>query len=91
MRSKNDGPLIGAALRAVYGQDYPGGVELVHIDSGSTDGTLDAIRATKPHKLIEIRPEEYVPGVVLNRGMREAQGEWVVFLNSDGEPANTSG
>jgi rhamnosyltransferase len=90
MRSKNDGPLIGAVLRSVYNQDYPGGVELVHIDSGSTDNTLDTIRATKPWKLVEIKASDYVPGVVLNRGMRESHSDWVVFLNSDAEPVNRS-
>ena len=88
MRSMNDGPLIAATLRSVYAQDYSGGVELIHIDSGSRDNTVEEIQATKPWKLIQIRPEEYVPGVVLNRGMREARSEWVVFLNSDAEPAN---
>ncbi len=88
MRSMNDGPLIAATLKAVYDQDYPGVVELIHIDSGSKDNTVEAIQSTKPHKLIQILPREYVPGVVLNRGMRESQGDWVVFLNSDAEPAN---
>lgn len=88
MRSMNDGLLIGATLNGVYGQDYPGGVELIHIDSGSSDNTVDVIKKTNPCKLIQILPSEYVPGVVLNRGMRESKGDWVVFLNSDGEPAN---
>lgn len=88
MRSKNDGPLIGGALRAVHRQRYPAQVRLVHIDSGSTDRTLGVIAAYQPWKLIKIRPEEYVPGVVLNRGMRETAGDWVVFLNSDAEPAD---
>lgn len=90
MRSMNDGPLIAATLRALYDQDYPGGIELIHIDSGSSDDTVEKIKATNPWKLIQIRPEEYVPGVVLNRGMRAARSEWVVFLNSDAEPANRS-
>ncbi len=88
MRSMNDGPLIAATLKGVYEQDYSGGVELIHIDSGSRDNTVEIIQSTHPHKLIQILPKEYIPGVVLNRGMRESQGEWVVFLNSDGEPAN---
>jgi rhamnosyltransferase len=88
MRSMNDGPLIGAVLRKVYAQDFPGGVELVHIDSGSSDNTVAEIKATTPWKLIQIKPEEYVPGVVLNRGMRESRSDWVVFLNSDAEPAD---
>ena len=88
MRSKNDGALIGATLRAVHAQDYPAGFELIHIDSGSTDNTVEVIRSFNPAKLIEIKASEYVPGVVLNRGMREARSQWVVFLNSDCEPVD---
>jgi rhamnosyltransferase len=88
MRSKNDGPLIGAVLRGIFRQRHVPPVRLVHIDSGSTDQTVEVINSFRPHRVIQIRPEEYVPGVVLNRGMRETTGEWVVFLNSDAEPAN---
>jgi rhamnosyltransferase len=88
MRSKNDAALIGATISAVRGQDYPGPIEMIHIDSGSTDGTVEIIRESRPAKLIQIRAEEYVPGAVLNRGMREASSAWVVFLNSDCEPVN---
>ncbi|SRR5579862_238834 len=90
IRSKNDGPLIGATLKGVYNQDYPGALEVIHIDSGSTDDTVEIIKASRPAKLIQIKAEEYVPGVVLNRGMREASSPWVVFLNSDAEPAGRS-
>lgn len=88
MRSFNDGPLIGATLRAVHAQDWIGGIDLVHIDSGSRDDTVPIIRSFNPRVLIQIQPHEYVPGRVLNRGMREARGDWVVFLNSDAEPAD---
>jgi len=89
MRSKNDGALIGATIKGVLRQDYPAPIELIHIDSGSTDNTVDVIRSFKPAKLIRIRADEYVPGVVLNRGMREASSAWVVFLNSDCEPVGS--
>lgn len=88
MRSFNDGPLIGGTLRAVHAQDGAEGVDLVHIDSGSRDDTVPIIRSFRPRVLIQIQPGEYVPGRVLNRGMREARGDWVVFLNSDAEPAD---
>lgn len=90
MRSKNDGPLIGAVLERVHRQRHPAPVRLVHIDSGSTDRTVEVIQRFRPHKLIQIKASEYVPGVVLNRGMRETTGDWVVFLNSDAEPANAT-
>ena len=61
---------------------------MIHIDSGSTDATVDTIRLFHPQKLIQIEAHEYVPGVVLNRGMREASSPWVIFLNSDCTPVN---
>ena len=88
MRSKNDVEYIGDVINAVRRQAYPGQVRFVHIDSGSRDGTLEVIQRFAPWKLICIRPEEYIPGRVLNRGMRETTGEWVVFLNSDAQPAD---
>jgi rhamnosyltransferase len=88
VRSKNDGALIGATIWGIHRQDYPGTIEIIHIDSGSTDDTVEIIQESKPAKLIRIRADEYIPGAVLNRGMREASSPWVVFLNSDCEPAN---
>lgn len=89
MRSFNDGALIQETLRMVHAQEgVPEGLQLIHIDSGSSDETVPIIKSFEPHKFFQIKPSEYVPGVVLNRGMRESEGDWVVFLNSDGEPAN---
>lgn len=87
IRSKNDAALIGATIDAVHRQDIADSLELIHIDSGSTDGTLDIIKKSQPQKLIRVA--KYVPGEVLNRGMREARSPWVVFLNSDCEPVDT--
>jgi rhamnosyltransferase len=88
IRSKNDAALIGATLAAVHRQDFAGEKEIIHIDSGSTDATVDIIESFRPHKLIRIAADAYVPGVVLNRGMRESSSRWVVFLNSDCTPAD---
>jgi len=88
MRSMNDVAVIGDTLRGIYAQNFPEGVRVVHIDSGSTDGTVDLIKASNPWKLIQILPKEYIPGLVLNRGMREAHSDWVVFLNSDAKPVD---
>jgi rhamnosyltransferase len=86
IRSKNDAALIGSTLAAVHRQEYAGKVEIIHIDSGSTDPTMDIITSFRPHKIMQIKAEEYVPGVVLNRGMRESTSPWVIFLNSDCTP-----
>lgn len=83
MRSKNDVAVIRDTLEAVRHQDMP--CRILNIDSGSTDGTVEIIREYAD-KLIEIRPEEYVAGRVLNMGMEATDGEKVAFLNSDATP-----
>ncbi|MCA9581166.1 MAG: glycosyltransferase family 2 protein [Myxococcales bacterium] len=88
MRSKNSDWVIGQALAGLFSQDYKN-FELLVIDSGSTDRTLDLVRAY-PHRLIEIQPEEYFPGPVLNRAVEATDSEIIVFQNSDGVPLATN-
>ncbi|BCU79586.1 glycosyltransferase [Luteolibacter sp. LG18] len=88
MRCKDEAWAVGDTLRMLKDQDYPGTIQLVVIDSGSTDGSVEIIRAAGPDKLIEIQPHEYIPGVVMNRGARECDHEWIVYLNADATPAN---
>jgi len=57
-------------------------IELIVIDSGSTDNTLDMI-SHYPHRFLAVEPGSYFPGHVLNRAVSEAKTEIVVFINSD--------
>ncbi len=86
MRCKDEGWAVGGTLRALADQDFDGEIELIAIDSGSTDGSVEQIQAAKPAKLIQIQPHEYVPGVVMNRGAREASHDWIIYLNADATP-----
>ncbi|MEI7910993.1 MAG: glycosyltransferase [Verrucomicrobiota bacterium] len=86
MRSFNEAWAIGDTIRQLSAQDFAGDIELIVIDSGSSDGSLEIIKAAEPAKLIEIPLGTYVPGVVLNRGAREASHEWLVYLNADATP-----
>jgi len=86
IRSKNDAELIGKTLEGIASQEYPGRVRRLHIDSGSNDGTCEIIRDSKPDQFLQIRAEDYIPGRVLNTGLKLTDGDWVVFLNSDAEP-----
>lgn len=86
MRSKNDIDTIGGTLEGLAAQRYRD-FELINIDSGSTDGTLGLIQRYTD-RLEQIAPEDYNPGRVLNRGAELAQGEIVVFLNSDCTPVD---
>ncbi|MGC8777295.1 MAG: glycosyltransferase, partial [Candidatus Caldatribacteriaceae bacterium] len=56
--------------------------EIIVVDNGSTDGTVEYVKAQPDVRLIE---NGYNLGFALgnNRGLREARGEYIVFLNND--------
>ncbi len=86
MRSFNEAWAIGETIRQVFAQDFDGDIELIVIDSGSSDGSIDIIRKANVAKLIQIPLGTYVPGVVLNQGARESSHDWIVYLNADATP-----
>ncbi len=87
MRSKNCDWVIGQALAGLFSQSYTN-FELMVVDSGSTDRTLDIVRKY-PVRLIQIDPKSYIPGVVLNDAIRASETDIVVFQNADVVPTNT--
>ena len=84
IRAKNEEALIGEVLTAVYKQTVRN-VEVIVVDSGSTDRTLE-IAGKFPLKIIKIRPEEFTYGRALNIGCRAAQGEFLVFISAHAVP-----
>jgi rhamnosyltransferase len=84
MRTKNADDVVGQALAGLFAQTFRD-FELIVVDSGSTDRTLDIVRQ-HAGRLIEIPASSYVPGPVLNMAIAEARGEIVVFQNSDVVP-----
>jgi rhamnosyltransferase len=86
IRSKNEEAYLRETLEAIDRQNYPSVVRRMHIDSGSTDGTCRVIELSKPDQFLQIRAQDYVPGRVLNQGMKLTDESWVVFLNADATP-----
>jgi len=87
MRSFNEGWALRETLPALQTQRYHNR-ELIVIDSGSTDGSVELIRAAKPAHFIQIKSSEYNPSRVMNHGMELAKSEFGIFLNADATPAN---
>ena len=87
MRSYNEGWALKETLPAIQAQEYRNW-ELIVIDSGSTDGSVEMIRAAKPAHFIQIQKSEYNPSRVLNHGMQLARSEYAIFLNADATPQN---
>ena len=85
MRSYNEGWALKDTLPALPAQDFQNW-ELIVIDSGSTDGSVEMIRAANPKHFIQIKKEEYNPSRVMNHGMQLARSEFGIFLNADATP-----
>ena len=85
MRSRNEGWALRETLPVVRAQEYTNW-ELIVIDSGSTDGSVELIRRAQPAHFIQIAPEAYNPGRVMNQGMRLARSDYGIFLNADATP-----
>lgn len=85
VRSYNEGWALKETLAALQAQSHRNW-ELIVVDSGSTDGSVELIRQAKPRHLVQIRPEEYNPSRVMNRAMQLAGAEFGIFLNADATP-----
>ncbi|HTB81348.1 MAG TPA: glycosyltransferase [Opitutaceae bacterium] len=88
MRSFNEAWALRKTLPALQAQEYKNW-ELIVIDSGSSDGSVELIQQAGPRHLLEILPHEYQPGRVLNTGMRLARSDVVIFLNADATPQDS--
>jgi len=78
---------IGRVLEQVFSQHGAPALEVVVVDSGSTDGTLQTV-SRFPVRLHQIAPHEFRHGATRNLGARLATGDILVFLNADAIPAS---
>ncbi len=62
-------------------------LEIVAVDSGSSDETVDILRAHNA-TVVSIDPTPFDHGLARNLGASFATGEFVVFLNKTSRPAN---
>lgn len=85
VRARNDESLIGRTLEGIFAQQVDFPFEVVVCDDASTDRTR-AIAAGFPVRFFDRPTGEYKPGRTINALVRAAEGEIVVFNNSDSVP-----
>lgn len=73
--------LVGEAVKSALAQTYPR-VEVIVIDDGSTDGTVDVLRSFNDDIRWETGPNRGAC-VARNRGLALARGDLVQFLDAD--------
>ena len=84
IRTKNEDKYIGKTLSVLFSQTYKN-FEVIIVDSGSTDKTLE-IAGGHPVRIHKIKPEEFTWGYALNYGFRKAEGKYVVCLSAHALP-----
>lgn len=80
----NSAPFIERCLESVLLQDYEN-LEIICIDDGSTDKSLELLKALKERapNLVILEQDNKGPGAARNLGLDKSSGEFVCFLDSD--------
>lgn len=73
---------IEQTLTSCFEQTYQN-LEVVTVDDGSSDDTLDVLGRITDPRLVIVRQENAGPAAARNHGMRIARGEYIAFLDSD--------
>ena len=84
--SYNSWPYVGSCIASLY--DHPPTVspfEVILIDNASSDGTVEHVDATFPQVRVIASQSNDGYGVAVNRAMKHATGDHLVFLNPDCE------
>jgi rhamnosyltransferase len=80
-------PTLRDVLDAIAAQAVDFGVEVVAVDSGSSDGTVELLRA-RGHRMVSISPGAFDHGEARNTGVRHSSGDLIVLLVQDAVPVS---
>lgn len=86
--TKNAGAIIRDVLTAVTSQQASFPYEVIVVDSGSTDHTLDIVRSFPTVQLLTIAPEAFGHGRTRNFAAAASRGEFLVFITHDAIPTS---
>jgi glycosyltransferase involved in cell wall biosynthesis len=78
----NEAANIGATVRSLVGNDYPG-LEVIVVDDGSTDGTADIVESLGLPGVFVLRQANAGKPAALNTGIRYAQHDLLVLVDGD--------
>lgn len=88
--TKNGGGLLRRVVDEVLNQKTDFDYDLTIIDSGSTDGVIDAISKLGNSKIqiIEISSEEFGHGRTRNEAIAQTTGQYIAVITQDASPAS---
>jgi len=86
--TRNAGTSFTEVLKTIAAQEGPFRPEVIAIDSGSTDGTLERLNQYGA-RILKVPPDAFNHGETRNQALKHARGECAVLLVQDAVPAST--
>ncbi len=87
IRALDEGELIGTCLERLHRQRGDFELDLLVVDSGSTDSTVEIARSLGA-RIVEICPSEFDYSTALNLGIDNVRGDIVVSLSAHAIPVD---
>jgi len=75
--------VLAQCLRSLFAEDIGVRHEVIQVDNGSTDGTCEMVEQEFPQVRLFRNPENLGFAKANNQGMRVANGDYLLLLNSD--------
>lgn len=79
----NEEKVIAKTIRALLASDYPGSMEILVIDDGSTDGTATTVQSFSDSRVRLITQKNAGKAHALQRGVEESKSEFLIFVDAD--------
>ena len=79
IRSKNEEKWIFHCLNMVFSQTFKN-IEVIIVDNASVDNTIEIAKRFPVYKIINI--DTFKPGLAINQGIRESNGDFIVCLSA---------
>lgn len=79
----NAGALINRCLDSIFSQQGKYEIEVICIDDGSTDNSVELIKSRKEDNIIILQQENAGPAKARNKGMNVAKGRYMAYLDAD--------
>lgn len=79
----NEEKVIGKTIRSLLASNYPGSLEILVIDDGSTDSTADRVREIPDGQVRLLCQKNAGKAHALQYGVNEAENEILIFVDAD--------
>lgn len=76
-------PLLERCLNSIFSQNTQYSYEVILIDDGSTDKSVETIKNRKEKNIVLYQQQNAGPAAARNKGIELAQGKYCAFLDAD--------